>query len=121
MTVKDWRVKTRKPPTQREHEEQKALFTWAALAAGKRPELALMFAIPNGGQRHPAVAKKLKAEGVKAGVPDICLPVARGDYNGLYVELKTVNGRATDTQKQWMADLAKQGYAVQLCYGWVMA
>ena len=60
-----------------EHEEQVALFEWAEWNKRQYPELELMFAIPNGGQRHVVVAKKLKDEGVKAGVPDIFLPVAR--------------------------------------------
>jgi hypothetical protein len=57
-----------------EHEEQVALFEWAAWNSSKYKELELMFAIPNGGQRHVVVARKLKDEGVKAGVPDIFLP-----------------------------------------------
>lgn len=52
-----------------EANEQTALFHWAAFAAKhEHPELALMFAVPNGGHRHPVVAAKLKAQGVKAGV-----------------------------------------------------
>ena len=61
-----------------EHQEQAALFRWAWFAQVKHPALALLYAIPNGGHRHKAVAARMKAEGVKAGVPDLCLPVARG-------------------------------------------
>ena len=53
-----------------EHDEQVLIFKWARLSEGRWPELALLFAIPNGGHRHKAVAAKLKAEGVRAGVPD---------------------------------------------------
>ena len=67
-----------------EHDEQVALFQWAGYQLGACPELALMFAIPNGGDRHPAVAGKLRDEGVKAGVPDIFLPVPRGKYHGMF-------------------------------------
>ena len=56
-----------------EHQEQVALFRWAEFAIARWPELALMYAIPNGGHRHKAVAAGLKAEGVKRGVPDVCL------------------------------------------------
>ncbi len=60
-----------------EHVEQVSLMRWAALTKRRRPELALLYAIPNGGDRHKAVAAKLSAEGVKSGVPDLCLPVPR--------------------------------------------
>lgn len=108
----------RKPPVEREHAEQVALFTWARLQTARTPELALLFAIPNGGHRHKAVAAKLKAEGVKAGVPDICLPVARGSYHGLYIELKAKGGRPTDGQFAWARLLAEQGYYSCFCVGW---
>mgnify|MGYP004433785991 CR=1 FL=1 len=39
-------------------------------------------------QRDARTAANLKRQGVKAGVPDLHLPVARGGYNGLYIELK---------------------------------
>ncbi|MBV1928237.1 MAG: VRR-NUC domain-containing protein, partial [Gammaproteobacteria bacterium] len=82
-----------------------------------------MFAIPNGGDRHPVVAAKLKAEGVKRGVPDVCLPVVRGGYHGLYIELKkpkdsTPAGKPTEEQIEWLAALGDQGYFAALCVGW---
>ena len=55
-----------------EHVEQVVLFEWARLQAAKYPMLKTMFAIPNGGKRGSATAAKLKAEGVKAGVCDVC-------------------------------------------------
>lgn len=106
---------------QPEHIEQCALFHWAGYQAKARPELALMFAIPNGGHRHPATAAKLKAEGVKAGVPDICLPVARGEYHGLWIELKAGRNKPTPPQVQWHMRLSQQGYRVAVCYGWEAA
>lgn len=106
-----------------EHDEQKALFDWSERAKGKYPDLPMMFANPNGGDRHPAVAAKLKAEGVKAGVPDVFLPVARGGYHGLFIELKkpkdsTPAGRATEGQIEWLGALGDQGYFAVLCVGW---
>lgn len=104
-----------------EHDEQAALFRWATFAANRWPELALMFAIPNGGHRVKAVAAKLKAEGVKAGVPDLCLPVPRGEWHGLYIEMKTRTGRASKEQKRWLGALQAQGYRVAVCKGWEAA
>lgn len=104
-----------------EHQEQKALFAWASLAEGRWPELGLLYAVPNGGHRHKAVAARMKAEGVKSGVPDICLPVARGGYHGLYIELKTVRGQVSNAQRQWLRRLQAQGYRVAICRGWEAA
>ena len=99
-----------------EHDEQVKLFQWAAYRLPVYPELALMFAIPNGGQRNIVVANKLKAEGVKAGVPDICLPVARGKYHGLFLELKHGRNKATAEQQYWLERLTAQGYRAVVVY-----
>lgn len=101
--------------------EQAALFEWAATQQWRLPHLARMFAIPNGGHRHISVAKTLKATGVKAGVPDICLPVAVGRYHGLFIEMKTSTGRVQHNQLDWIAYLNKEGYCARVCYGWEQA
>ena len=65
-------------PIPSEHVEQVRLFAWAKYACSTLPKLSLLYAIPNGGARHKAVAAKLRAEGVKPGVPDIsCLSRSR--------------------------------------------
>lgn len=105
-----------------EHDEQVSLFQWAAMQHGKYPELALMFAVPNGGLRNATVAAKLKAEGVKPGVPDIFLPVARGGYHGLFIEMKRIRGGKLSTEQAlWITELLEQRYAVYKCEGWVKA
>lgn len=81
------------------------------------PTLAgLLYAIPNGGHRNKATAAKMKAEGVRRGVPDLHLPVARGGWHGLYVELKVLPNQPTSEQKSWMERLTKQGYYCQVAY-----
>ncbi len=102
-----------------EHDEQVALFAWADAMQGEHPELAMLFAIPNGGARHPAVAAQLKAEGVKAGVPDVFLACARGRWHGLFVELKRADrsNHATSAQRAWIEMLRRYGYATMVCYG----
>ncbi len=104
--------------THDEHAEQVALFRWAAIARSRYPELALLYAIPNGGHRHIQVARRLKAEGVKPGVPDICLPVPRGNWGGLYIELKTARGAVSKAQCGWLKALQDQGYLATVCRGW---
>ena len=82
-----------------EHEEQVALMRLVEMHKGRWPELGMLFAVPNGGDRNMLVAKKLKAEGVKKGVPDLCLPLPRGGYHGLYIEMKRQkNGRISPEQ-----------------------
>jgi hypothetical protein len=100
-----------------EHEEQVALFEWAEMAQGEHPELAMLFAIPNGGQRHPAVAAQLKVEGVKAGIPDLFLAVARGRWHGLFIELKVKPNKATEAQHAWIDSLRYYGYSAVICFG----
>lgn len=97
-----------------EHDEQVALFEWAAWQGAP---VSLMFAIPNGGKRHISVARRLKAEGVKAGVPDIFLPVAVGQYHGLFIELKTKKGRLSDAQREVRLNLLDGGYCAVVARG----
>lgn len=106
---------------QHEAREQQTLFAWAALSSSKYPELALLYHIPNGGSRNKIEAANLKRQGVKAGVPDICLPVARGGYHGLYIELKAGRNKATEKQRQWLTALEREGYQAVVCYGWEAA
>ena len=98
--------------------EQISLFRWARYLEAKHPALKLMHHIPNGGQRNKATAVRLKLEGVKAGVPDICLPVARGGHHGMYIELKAEKGKPTNNQKEWLKALNDEGYFAVVCHGW---
>ena len=102
-----------------ESEEQQALFQWARLNEKNCPELRLMYHIPNGGLRNKSVAVRLTAEGVRRGVPDICLPVARSGYHGMYIELKRRKGGiVSKEQTEWLELLAAQNYLSLVCYGW---
>ena len=106
-----------------EAQHQAAVIKWSQQPAVRHrwPELALLHHIPNGGTRDPVEAKHLKQQGVKRGVPDLCLPVPRGGFHGLYIEMKTEQGRATDEQKWWGEQLTKQGYCWSVCHGWEIA
>lgn len=97
---------------------QEMLFRWIAYQLDEYPELALLYHIPNGGKRDAKTAAILKRQGVKAGVPDLHLPVARGSYHGLYIELKVGDNTTTKKQKDWIRELNKQGYLAVVCYGW---
>jgi hypothetical protein len=113
--------RSRKKPTQHESAEQEKLFRWAGFMSAQYPELDLLHHIPNGGSRNKIEAANLKRQGVKSGVPDLCLPVARGKHHGLYIEMKAGKNTPTDNQRKWLSDLKGQGYATAVCYEWESA
>lgn len=77
--------------------------------------------VPNGGARHKATAARLKAHGVKPGVPDILIfsEPPRGTWvRGVAIELKrTKGGTLSQSQKEWIDDLKKEGWLVKRCNG----
>lgn len=101
-----------------EHDLQVSCVNWFRAAY---PKIAfLLFAIPNGGWRNITTAYKLKEEGVVAGVPDIFLAVPRGDYHGLWIEMKNGKaGRLSEAQKYMQSLLRDQGYRCDVCHTWV--
>jgi hypothetical protein len=101
-----------------EHTEQAALFDWAQWQINLGVEtLKWLFAVPNGGLRHPKIAKEMKAEGLKAGVPDIMLPQPRGEYSGLFIEMKVGYNKPTAEQTKWLEWLNQVGYYAVVCKG----
>lgn len=112
---------------------QMALFAWAADNVATYSQLAWLFAVPNGGQRHIAEATKFVATGLRKGVPDVCLPApipkasAAGwveSWHGCWIEMKiekhrkTNNGGVKQEQLEWHAYLRRAGYYVAVCYNW---
>ena len=106
-------------PRVTESQHQQALFEWWAIACRRYglPEKAL-YHVPNEGKRSFSVAARLKAEGMRSGVPDIVLAAPRGNYGALYIELKTAKGRPTAEQLDYIDALRECGNAAQVCYGW---
>lgn len=105
-----------------EHTEQALFVQWTLRMQKHIPELGLLFAIPNGGKRTKSVAARLKLEGVKSGVPDLFLPVARQDCHGLFIEMKRAEGGSLSlTQKSFIALLRSQGYRVEVANGFLEA
>src|SRR5687767_13281858 len=114
------RTKRWKPPLvmRTEHEEQCLVFAWAQVMGGRYPELGVMFAVPNFAKITPRWGAYMKAEGKKSGVPDIVLPVARGGYHSLFVEMKRADGGVTyAAQEAWHLALTDQGNYVAICEG----
>ena len=80
------------------------------------PELEYLYHVPNGGSRNRIEAANLKEEGVKAGVPDLELPAARGNYTGLHIELKHGNNKVTADQDRFLKALRRMGRCAVVCY-----
>lgn len=106
-----------------EHANAVKFFRLVQMYEHRYPSLRLMFACPNGGQRNVIVARRLKSEGVRPGVPDYLMPAAShcGTYRGLAIELKHGKNTTTEQQEWWLSALAAQGWSFHVCYGWESA
>lgn len=112
----------RRPAVDYEGQEQTALFNWLRVRYPAAAKLA--YHVPNGGHRMKAVAARLKAQGVKAGVSDITLPMARGGYFGLYIEFKATpphDAAVSPSQMAFLQAVEAQGYLALVCRGFEAA
>jgi hypothetical protein len=105
-----------------EHQQQKILMNRLLTLAENQPRYAMAWkrthAIPNGGKRGKAQAGKLKAEGVKTGVPDVFVALPVGRFHGLYIEMKRVDGGGLSRkQDEWIRDSLALGYMAACCKG----
>ena len=103
-----------------ESKHQQAVIKWSQQSSirSKWPELALLHHIKNETREGAKQIAIDKAIGIKKGVPDLSLPVPRGRYHGLYIEMKNDAGRASQEQKWWGERLTEQGYRWEVCQGW---
>lgn len=121
-----------KPKCPTEDADQVALAAWLDFRR------VLWCHVPNGGHRHVAVAKKLKASGVKPGVPDCIIftppkklrPAAEREgfwhpqpfYVGCALELKkTHGGKLSECQRRWLEDLSETGWLCIIAHGFLDA
>lgn len=108
-----------------EKAEQIRLFVQAANHRDKHPQLKWLHAIPN------ANSQRQVAEGVRAGISDVCLPYPVKHnfsmvtkYHGLYIELKLEKrrkekgGGCSDQQIAFNEYANSVGYKAVVCYGW---
>lgn len=111
-------VRARAPRVDWEGNEQTILFTWIDLQYPR--ESKLIYHVPNGGHRHKATAGKLKGQGVRAGMPDINVDIARGGYFGLRIEFKATPPNDADVspkQRDALKLLNDRGYLAIVCKG----
>lgn len=100
-----------------EDAEAQALWQWAQHIPLLRDHL---YHIPNGGKRGMIEAAMMKGMGVRKGVSDYHLPIARKGYIGLWIELKAPlphRSRITDEQRDWIQRMRSAGHAAFICLG----
>lgn len=107
-------IKEKRPAKKQESKMQQACVLWFDYQHSHISKL--LWAIPNGGKRNKAEAAIMKGEGVRAGVPDLFLGVARGVFHGLFIEMKEPGKEQSDVQKEYFIRLRGQGYACEVCY-----
>jgi hypothetical protein len=95
---------------------QVQVIDWAREHATQYPALAWLYAVANGARLTRAVAKRMKAEGMRPGVPDLMLPERRGAYVGLAIEMKSPRHYPTREQRLWLTHLQKAGWLTDVCY-----
>lgn len=102
-----------------ESAEQVEFFRQVALLAHETGDerYRCIFAVPMGGKRDLVTASRMKAEGARAGVPDIFVAVPAHGKCGLFIEMKIEGGRTSEKQKVWIERLQRQGYGVAVAYG----
>lgn len=101
-------AKTRRKQRDLEHKLQSACVRWYRLQYPKMKHN--LFSVPNGGKRDAATAAKLKDEGALAGVADLILLKPNRFYGALLIEMKTPEGRQSESQKDWQQKITNDGY-----------
>lgn len=70
----------------------------------------------NEGIRPGGQGRRIKREGLRKGVADLCLSVPRKGYGALYIEMKKPGGRISPAQEEWGANAIKHGNLWVVCY-----
>lgn len=104
-----------------EHQHQCAVIEWARLHRQRWPELNYLYAIPNGAHTTDNNRARLVREGLIRGVSDLHLPIPRGCYHGLWIEMKILSGRVSEEQTAWLLAMKGYGHQVTVAYSWISA
>lgn len=104
------------------HTVQIMLFVWAGAMKDKFPELEMLFSVPFDDNKLVSSGKKSADEGLKNGVPDICLPISNGKFSSLWIKLKSSKyAKLTDKQQWWIDNLNTKGCLAVTCFGYEAA
>ena len=111
-------VESQKKPVASEAQEQAAVVEWWRFACKKYgvPEVSLMH-IANEGTGSVARGRLQKRQGVRAGVSDLFLSVARGEFCGLWIEMKRIGGRVRPEQLEFLEKMRELRYDGVVCHG----
>ncbi|MEP7076894.1 MAG: VRR-NUC domain-containing protein [Acidobacteriota bacterium] len=99
-----------------EHREQSAFFQILALNEKRYPYLKYIFAVANGGNRNIITATMLKAEGVKRGIWDVCIPFPNGKAHGAFIEFKAGKNKLTPEQIEFGSAVTDAGHSTTVAY-----
>jgi hypothetical protein len=104
-----------------EHREQVMLVTWFKFQYAKYKDC--FFAIPNGAhlagdaKSRAIKIKKMKAEGFLVGVSDLFFMIPKGGWHGLFIEMKSEKGSASEAQSDFIGRAVLMGYRAEVCNG----
>lgn len=107
-----------------EHQQQAKLFEWIRAHESEMPDLKLAYAITNFAGRvkskrlNQLNGARLNAEGRRKGMLDVCWPVARLGFHGLYLEMKTEAGSLSKEQRWYRDALRGAGQCVYVPRSW---
>lgn len=113
----------RAPRRSPEFDEQAALIAWCRIPANiaRYPGLDLISASLNGVKLSKAQAGKAKAAGMLAGEHDLRIPVPRGEFIGISVEMKAGRNKPTTEQLWYGSRLQEEGWKVVYAWSWIEA
>ena len=105
-----------------EFAHQTSLFIWCAMNQKQYPELQSLFAIHNEENSGSAIrGARNKQSGTKKGVADLFLPIPKGQFYGLFIEMKKIGGRASKEQLAFGDSVMIRNYGFVVCQGWESA
>lgn len=104
-----------------ESQIQKAYFSWVRMKALQDPRYEMIIKVPNETRGNFCWLRKMLAEGLAKGFPDIlCLhPVE--PFHGMALEFKKKGGKVSKEQERWLRKLSEAGWLAQVVYNVEMA
>lgn len=99
-------------------EQQRVVRWWMVACTGYNVPEQVLMASAGQAKRTVRNASRMKAEGYRAGTPDLFLAMARGGKHGLFIEMKRQDGGTlAETQKEMNVTLAEQNYTCVVAHG----
>lgn len=103
-------------PRVSEDSELITVFQFIDLMANSDPRYQAIFHVANERRCSYIAGRILKKKGVRAGVPDIIIPIASSGYHGLWIELKVKPNRLTPDQSRFIDLLILLGHCARVCW-----